>query len=204
MSDADKHQREAFGLTILTSQHKDIRRLRKQQGVASLHGNKFWKSSFVLMDYLQECPLDKGARVLELGCGWGLAGVYCAKHFGAEVVSLDADEGVFPFVELHAALNGVSTQTYCGKFEDLDHDQLGGFDAIIGADICFWDEMTGVLSDLLVRAIDADVERIILTDPGRQPFRNLAEAFADEMEQAVYTDWDVPEPHNVWGLVLEL
>lgn len=204
MSDINKYEREAFGLTILASQHKDIRRLRKQQGIASLHGNKFWKSSFVMMDYLRECPLESGARVLELGCGWGLAGIYCAKQFDADVISLDADDSVFPFVELHAALNGVSAQTYCAKFEELTHEQLAGFDVIIGADICFWDEMTGALSDLLVRAIEAEVDRIILTDPGRQPFRNLAEAFSEQLEQVVYTDWDVPEPHNVWGLVLEL
>lgn len=204
MHQTNKHEREAFGLRILKSQHKDIRRLRKQQGQAQLHGNKLWKSALVLMDYLRECPIERGARVLDLGCGWGLAGIFCAKYFDAEVVSLDADESVFPFVELHASLNGVATNTYCGRFENLSHQDLAGFDVIIGADICFWNELTEVLSELLVHAIEADVGRIVLTDPGRDPFRQLAEAFADELDGAVYTDWDVPEPHNLWGLVLDI
>lgn len=199
-----KNSREAFGLTILTSQHKDIRRLRKAQGVAELHGNKFWKSTYVLMDYLKETPLERDSRVLELGCGWGLAGIFCAKAFGAEVVSLDADENVFPFVELHAQLNEVSINTYCARFEHITEADLAGFDVIIGADICFWDEMTEPLKQLLTRAINAGVTRIILTDPGRPTFRALAEHFADQYPESMYTDWDVPEPHNVWGLVLDL
>lgn len=199
-----QHTREAFGIQYLTSSHKDIRRLRKAQGVAELHGNKVWKSALVLMDYLRECPLAPGSRVLELGCGWGLSGIFCAKIFDAEVVSLDADESVFPFVELHAALNGVTAHTYCARFEDLTVEALSGFDAIIGADICFWDEMVGPLEHVLDCALAAEVGRIVLTDPGRPTFRALANAMEESYEDVVYTDWDVPEPHNLWGLVLDI
>lgn len=195
--------REAFGLTFLTSQHKDIRRLKRAQGIAELHGNKLWKSSLVLMDYLNEFPLANGARVLELGCGWGLSGIYCARQFGARVVALDADESVFPFVDLHARLNGVSVDTYCARFEDISEQDLAGFDAIIGTDICFWDEMTQALSDLLARAMAADVGRIVLADPGRQPFRSLADGLSEQLDEVTYTDWSVPEPHNLWGLILD-
>lgn len=200
----EKNTREAFGLSLLTSAHKHIRRLRRAQGVAQLHGNKLWKSSYVLMDYLREFPIETGSRVLELGCGWGLGGIFCAKHFNADVVSLDADESVFPFVELHAQRNQVTTNTYCGRFEDLTEKELAGFDVIIGADICFWDEMVAPLEQALDRALAADVGRIVLTDPGRPTFRALAEAIDNSYEDVVYTDWDVPEPHNLWGLVLDL
>ena len=198
------NSQDAFGLHILTSQHKDIRRLRKAQGVAQLHGNKLWKSSFVLMDYLQEFPIASGSRILELGCGWGLSGIFCAKHFDAEVVALDADEGVFPFLELHAEINKVQLNTYCDRFENITEEDLSGFDVIIGADICFWDELQQPIEQLIKRAIAADVSRILLSDPGRPPFRAMAEKMAALVPDSTYTDWDVPEPHNVWGLILDL
>ena len=58
--------REQFGITRLTSQHKDIKRLRKQYPT-SIHGNKIWKSSFILMDYFKQHPIPKDWKVLELG-----------------------------------------------------------------------------------------------------------------------------------------
>ncbi|UTA47278.1 methyltransferase domain-containing protein [Simiduia sp. 21SJ11W-1] len=200
----EQNTREAFGLTLYTSAHKDIRKLRRAQGVAELHGNKLWKSSLVLMDYLRECPIEPGSRVLELGCGWGTSSVFCAKTFNAEVVALDADESVFPFVDLHAARNGVSVSTYCERFENLTEEDLSGFDVIIGADICFWDEMVEPLEQVLDLALAAEVGRIVLTDPGRPTFRALAEAINESYEDVIYTDWDVPEPHNLWGLVLDV
>jgi len=195
---------EAFGLHILSSQHKDIRRLRKAQGIAELHGNKLWKSSYVLMDYLHEFPLQEHSRVLELGCGWGLGSIFCAKHFGADAVALDADESVFPFLELHADINKVSVNTYCGRFEDISEEDLSGFDAVIGADICFWDELQQPLTQLIERALAAEVGRIILADPGRPPFRAMAEQLNELVPDSTYSDWDVPEPHNAWGLILDL
>jgi predicted nicotinamide N-methyase len=195
--------REAFGLQILKNSHPDIRRLKRETGDASLHGNKFWKSTYVLMDYLSECPPDPGSRILELGCGWGLGGIFCAKEFDAQVIALDADDSVFPFLEHHAALNGVEVDTVQMRFEDITVEHLEQFDLIIGADICFWDSLVTPVRELIGRAMEAGVERVLLTDPGRPTFRAVAEHYAEQLD-AVYSDWDVPEPHNVWGLVLDV
>lgn len=197
------HSREAFGLQILKNSHPDIRRLKREGGDASLHGNKFWKSTFLLMDYLSECPPDKGCRILELGCGWGLGGIFCAKEFDAHVIALDADDSVFPYLEHHAALNGVEIDTIQMRFEEVTVEHLTQFDMIIGADICFWDSLVGPIQDLIDRAMEAGVERVLLTDPGRPTFRSVADHFHKTLD-AVYSDWDVPEPHNAWGLVLDV
>lgn len=195
--------RTAFGLQILKNSHPDIRRLKRETGDATLHGNKFWKSTYVLMDYLSECPPDPGSRILELGCGWGLGGIFCAKEFDAQVMALDADDRVFPFLEHHAALNGVEVDTVQMRFEDITVEHLEQFDLIIGADICFWDSLVEPVRELIARAMDAGVERVVLTDPGRPTFRSVAEHYAEQLD-AVYSDWDVPAPHNVWGLVLDV
>jgi RNA polymerase sigma-70 factor (ECF subfamily) len=43
------------------------------------------------MDYLEHQGLPRETRVMEVGCGWGLAGIYCAREHGARVTGLDAD-----------------------------------------------------------------------------------------------------------------
>lgn len=200
-------ERQAFGLTILKNTHRDIRRLKRETGHAALHGNKFWKSTYVLMDYLQECleeySHEQPLRILEIGCGWGLGGIFCAKRFNADVTSLDADASVFPFLQHHAQLNNVEITTWQQRFEKITKQELAQYDLIIGADICFWDELTPIVRNLVKRALQAGVPRVILTDPGRPTFREVGEYFADRYE-AVYSDWDVPSPYNVWGLVLDI
>ena len=194
---------EAFGLTIHKGAHKDIRRLKRQHPEASLHGNKLWKSSLILMDYLQECPIPDGANVLDIGCGWGLGGIFCAKAFNANVVSLDADPSVFPFLLHHAEINNVSVEPWECRFEKVTKKHLKHFDVVIGADICFWDSLMKPVKNLVVRAIQADVSRVTFTDPGRPPFRQMAKSL-EKKYGGTYSDWDVPNPHNLWGLVLDI
>jgi predicted nicotinamide N-methyase len=207
----DTNQNNAFGLTILKNSHKDVRRIKRQNSITSLHGNKFWKSTLVLIDYLQECLPDQlekklknePLRVLEIGCGWGLAGIFCAKKFNAQVTSLDADSAVFPFLLHHAQLNGVEITTFEKYFENITTQELSQYDLIIGADICFWDELVPIIADLFERALLAGVSKIVVTDPGRPTFREVGEYFYENYN-ATYSDWDVPSPHNVWGLILDI
>ena len=114
--------RRAFGLKILNANHKEIRRLKREGHQAELHGNKFWNSSFLVMDYLRKHPLPKKTRVLEIGCGWGLLGLYCAKKFGCKVSGIDADENVLAYLALHAQVNDVKMRGEKKSFERLTVD----------------------------------------------------------------------------------
>lgn len=194
--------RELFGLTLLNNRHKDIRALRREHGYPTHHGNKVWRSSLLLMDYLQEFPIPKKARVLEVGCGWAVASLYCAKHFKARVTGLDLDASVLPFAEHHAKVNGVAINTVCQSYEKVTAKMLGEFDVLIGADICFWDELSGKLYNLVRRAHRAGV-RSIITDPGRPPFTQMA-LKAEEKLEGVIEPWFVPHPHNSRGYVLDV
>ncbi len=200
MSDHEVH---AYGLRICKNSHPSMRRLKKEYGTPSIHGNKFWKSTFLLMDYLQEFPLEKGVRVLEVGCGYGLGGIFCSKTFDASLTSLDADDTVFPYLVHHAELNEVPVETWKCRYERVRKQDLAEFDIVIGADICFWDSMSLALFNLARRAGQAGVQRVIFTDPGRPPFREMAER-AMERFDAEYTDWHVAHPHNTSGLVLDI
>jgi len=171
----NKNIREAYGVKFLLSKHRDIKHLKACEEQPSIHGNKFWGSSYLLMDYLENNPPPKNSKVLELGCGWGLAGIYCAKYHNAQVTGVDADAAVFSYLQLHAQHNDVTLQTKRSRFENLTTKQLANYDVLIGADICFWDELTDVLFNLVNRAIKAGVKKIIIADPERAPFFSLAE-----------------------------
>ncbi|MEW5251165.1 methyltransferase [Microbulbifer sp. 2201CG32-9] len=198
---SDTHSQRLFGLTVRQNAHPDMRRLRRTAGEASLHGNKFWKSSCLTMDYLRRHPLKRGARVLDLGCGWGLGGIFCAKQFGARVTGLDADSSVFPFVRYHADLNGVEVTTWQCRYERVTSADLAGFDVLIGTDICFWDKLERPLYNLTRRALGAGVERVVLVDPGRSPFRRLAERAQDKLG-ARYREWQVARPVKASGCIM--
>ncbi|ARN72964.1 class I SAM-dependent methyltransferase [Oceanicoccus sagamiensis] len=196
-----KNIRSAFGVNILTSQHKDIRRIKREEENPSIHGNKFWGSSYLIMDYLQENPPEQGCKVLELGCGWGLAGIYCAKQLGAEVTAVDADDAVFPYLHLHAEHNGVAVTTQQQYFEKITAKQLAEYDLIIAADICFWDELADTVYKLVKRACKAGAGKIIIADPERPPFFTMAERCMDEFYGELQHR-QVNEPRRATGAML--
>ncbi len=171
----NRDSRTAFGLKILNSNHASVRRLKRDGHMPEIHGHKFWNSSFLIMNHLKRNPLPRRSRVMEIGCGWGLLGIYCAKQFDARVTGTDADRNVFPFLDLHAEINGVRVATEQARFERLTVERLKGVDVLLGADICFWDALTPVLFNLVKRALKAGVKQIIIGDPSRSPFKELAE-----------------------------
>lgn len=193
-------QRTAYGVTILKANHKRIRALRKDHE-PEIHGNKFWNSSYLIMDYLGYQGLPAGSKVMEVGCGWGLLGIHCAKKYAAQVVGVDADEKVFPYLHLHAEVNGVTLQTRKARFETLTREQLAETRLVVGADICFWDEMIDPLYKMVRRAVKSGVEQIIIADPGRPPFDEVCDRAERQLGGEV-KEWEVRKPVKAHGWLL--
>ena len=191
---------EELGVVRMTTKHPTIRKLKRQHPT-SIHGHKFWSSSYLLMDYLNDNPPSKRTRILEIGCGWGLTAIYCAKTFGCKVTGVDADAAVFPYLKAHAELNGVQIDQITKKFEKLDGKTLSQYDLIIGGDICFWDELNDTLFKLLKRAKKAGVKKAVIADPQRQPFVDLCDRLDDHFNHEVW-DWELPEPTPANGDIL--
>jgi predicted nicotinamide N-methyase len=187
--------RQAHGLTVLKAADPRIRSL-KSAHAPSLHGNKLWSSSWAVMDFLQTQGLPAGARVTDVGCGWGLAGIFCAHRFAAHVTCVDADPEVFPYLQLHAGLNGVQVRTRTSTFDQLGREELEGQDVLLGADICFWDELTQPLLELTRRGLGAGVQQIVIADPGRPPFSALCDRCVTEFGAEVKS-WEADEPVRV-------
>ncbi len=193
-------KREAYGITVLKASHKKVRQLKKEYE-PEIHGDKFWNSSWLLMDYLEHQGLPYQARVMEVGCGWGLAGMYCAKHYGAVVTGVDADDTVFPYLDLHAEVNGVQVKTMKSQFENLKKKLLAKQDVVLGSDICFWDNMVDPLYKLVRRAVKAGVQQVVLADPGRPPFEEVCQRCTEKLGGGT-KEWSVEEPVRASGTLL--
>ena len=72
-------------------------------------------------------------------------------------------------------------------FESLTTDELNQFQYIIGSDICFWDEMTDPLFNLINSALKAGVKNIYIADPGRPPFWELADRCSQRLNSEIIT-----------------
>jgi predicted nicotinamide N-methyase len=171
-----------------TASHPEIRRVKRQGNDPSIHGNKLWKSSCLLIDYLHKNPPEHCRSVIDVGCGWGVSGIWCAKKLNAKVTSMDADPDVFPFLEATAAINKVQTKHLVSRFEKLKTRQLEQFDMLIAADICFWDELVNPVYNMVNRAVKAGVKQILIADPERSTFFEMAERCVDK-HCADIVDW---------------
>ena len=181
------HYIEYLGVKALRSTHPEIRKIKRKQQGHSAHGNKNWRSSFVLMDYLSTYPPKSACQVLDIGCGWGLSAIFMAKRFQAQVTGIDIDDSVVPYLFLQAELNNCDIQFQKRSFESLKTAELSRYDYLIGADICFWDEMTEPLFKLIDRARNGEVNTILIADPGRPPFWELVDLCARKFKSDVVT-----------------
>ncbi len=173
--------RRAFGVDLMMGSHPEVRRLKRELGDFSTHGNKVWRSSLLLMDYLKKHPLPKRAKAMEVGCGWGPASIFLAKQFECRVTAVDLDPVVFHFLQAQAELNGVTVETLKSRFEKISSQRLASYQYLIGSDICFWDEMVDPLFNLIRRAKRAGVKTVYIADPGRTSFLQLAERCEQEL-----------------------
>ena len=113
------------------------------------------------------------------------------------------DPDVFPFMEVLAALNDVDVESLVSKYEDLTAKQLTGQKLLIGSDICFWDKLVKPLSKLVTRALKSGVERVIITDPGRPTFYELADLCSKKHDVSLQ-EWFAVQPNHFTGEVLEI
>ena len=154
------------------------------------------------MDYLTTYPPASGSEVLDIGCGWGLTGLFLAKTFQAKVTGIDIDPGVAPFMALQSTVNQTDMGFAARSFESMTAEELASFETIIGTDICFWDDMTQPLFDFISMAIESGVERVIFADPGRPPFWDLVDSCSSSFTNAEVVVRRIYEPWKTEKFIL--
>ena len=107
-----------------------------------------------------------GRRILEIGCGIGLASIVLHR-MGADITASDYHPQVLPFLKrnlLQNALTPIKFQT--GNWE-ADNPALGEFDLIIGSDILYQPAHIDDVSQFISRHSSVDVD-VMIIDPGRE------------------------------------
>lgn len=130
------------------------------------YGWMLWPSAIGLSTFILKHP-DRfaGKRVLELGCGVGLAGV-AAAIAGGMVTQTDYLDGALELSSRNANLNGVETVACIGDWRDFPVSLIETIDIVIGTDILYERSMHPYLKNLLPMFTKRGVP-ILIADPIR-------------------------------------
>lgn len=136
-------------------------------GISSAQWSLFgiaWDSGKVLAHEMNQFDF-KGKRILEVGCGVGLASVLL-NSLEADITATDYHPEAGSFLAENVRLNnGKKIPFLRTDWADLSNG-LGVFDVIIGSDLLYEREHIALLSDFIQRHAKANCE-VILVDPGR-------------------------------------
>ncbi len=117
-----------------------------------------------------------GRRVLELGCGIGLASLVLQRR-GADVLATDLHPLTESFLAYNAALNGLPAVHYRRLGWTSARPSLGRFDLIVASDVLYERGQAEAVAEVIAdyAAEDADV---VVTDAGRGYAAKLGKALA--------------------------
>jgi predicted nicotinamide N-methyase len=153
---------------------RDVQEFRDDDGEAAALGissaswslfGVVWDSGRALAQLMTDFDVA-GRRVLEVGCGIGLASLVL-NHRGADITASDYHPEAGVFLAENVALNGGPAIPFvrAGWF-DSEVAGLGQFDLIIGSDLLYEDEHVGGLAGFIDRHARPTCEAVII-DAGR-------------------------------------
>jgi predicted nicotinamide N-methyase len=151
---------------------------------------ELWPSGLELAALLAERPLA-GVRVLELGCGLGVASIAAALA-GAEVLATDWAEDAIPLVRENAARNGAPVEVALADWADpAPLLERAPWPLVVAADVLYEQRNGELLLELLPRLVDEG--EVLLADPGRP--------FARSFRERARETWTVTQvADRVWSL----
>ncbi|XP_068499008.1 uncharacterized protein [Phaseolus vulgaris] len=129
-----------------------------------------WPGAMLLNDYLSKnVKMLQDCTVIELGSGVGITGILCSR-FCHKVVMTDHNEEVLKIlkknIELHSCPENISSISHelvaeklewgnTGHINEILQKHPGGFDLILGADICFQQSSIPKLFDSVKQLLQA-------------------------------------------------
>ena len=138
-----------------------------------------WPSSLALAEHIMNAGNLEGRKVLEIGCGSGLAGI-AAGQLGAEVTVSDVEPEALELAHQNWQLNDLvpaAVETLDWRAPTIDEN----FDLILGADILYSPPDFPDLVRSLTHLLDEEGS-LIISEPGRPHARD----FFARMLQAGY------------------
>jgi len=107
-----------------------------------------------------------GMRILEVGCGIGLASLVLRRR-GADITASDHHPLAEEFMRHNTDLNGLGPIAYLHAPWGAINSSLGLFDLIIGSDVLYERDHPALLAGFIDRHA-ARTARVIIADPGRK------------------------------------
>jgi predicted nicotinamide N-methyase len=155
-----------------------------------------WPSGMQLATHMAQRPLVLYERVLEIGCGLGLASLVCHRQ-GVDVTASDCHPLAGAFLTENLRLNAMTVLPYRhGDWAALANASppVGGrervsgvFDLIIGSDVLYERDDGGMLSGFIERHASSRAE-VLIVDPNR----GNRSAFSKRMQALGYGLVDHP------------
>jgi 2-polyprenyl-3-methyl-5-hydroxy-6-metoxy-1,4-benzoquinol methylase len=137
------------------------------QGISSAAWPIFgllWPSGRVLATAMMTHELH-GKRVLEIGCGLGLASLVAHRRI-ADITATDCHPLAGEFLQKNLLLNGLPPMQYSpGNWTHMQTG-LGLFDLIVGSDVLYERDEIGTLAHFIERHAHARAE-VLIVDPDR-------------------------------------
>lgn len=148
-------------------QFEDENDIAKNLGISSASWPLFgqiWPSSIVLANLMQSHKIF-GKRILEVGCGIGLASLVLNSR-NADITSTDYHPSVEAFLNINTKLNDDRDIPFIRTGWIDEDNELGKFDLIIGSDLLYEQDHINLLSGFINKHANNDCE-VIIIDPNR-------------------------------------
>ena len=149
-------------------EYEDINGLAELAGISSATWALFgvvWPSSLMLADIMDVQALV-GLRVLEMGCGLGLASLVAARR-GANITASDYHPLAHSFLDKNSGTNHLADIPFVCSDWAIPDLALGKFDLMIGSDLLYEPNHPELLSAFI--DLHASVNAtVIIIDPNRR------------------------------------
>lgn len=188
-----------YRLRVLSDkqQFSDVNGHRERLGLSATQWSLFgqlWPSERLLAQAMHRFAVD-GKRILEVGCGIGLASLVLRRR-GADIVASDAHPLAASFLAYNAALNALPAVDYRRLPWDAPEPSMGRFDVIIASDPLYEPAQALRLAEIVKRHACPAAE-VMITDPGRSHSQQFSQLLAEQHfvlteERCPMDDRDVP------------
>lgn len=149
-------------------------------GISSAQWSLFgqlWPAGRLLAQSMSSFDIQ-GKRILELGCGIGLASLVLMQR-GGDIIASDIHPLAEPFLAYNAALNALPAVHYRQLRWDQPLPTLGRFDLIIASDVLYEQTHAALMGEVIARHANPRAE-VVFTDPGRGNSARLSRIMAEQ------------------------
>ncbi len=134
-----------------------------------------WDSGRVLANLMLSQNIE-GKRILEVGCGLGLASLVLNRR-RADITATDHHPRAEAFLQANTALNDDDAIPFHRTGWDDEDTGLGRFDLVIGADLLYTGHLIATLAGFIHRHA-ASTSEVMIVDPGREHRGRFARSMA--------------------------